>query len=177
MLRSQMKQKKKNTLKNNKTNIIYITIITILVISNICFLLAYMSINKEDRVIDEVLFTEAEGEFKPDKKYYATLSYKTFKKLYKGDSITTIAVVDNSTNTHDKFIEMINKTAYYKNTKIYLLEVNKLSKKNSIAFYELDDRLSTLETNYIISVSNNKILSITTFDNERLNKIVEGLGE
>ena len=72
---------------------------------------------------------------------------------------------------------MINKTAYYTNTKIYLLEVNKLSKKNTIAFYEIDERLSNLETNYIISTSNNEILSITTFDNAKLNKIVEGLGE
>lgn len=176
MLHNQTKQKKKNTLKN-KTNIIYIAIITILVIANICFLWAYISTDKEEKIVEEVLFKEAEGEFNADKKYYATLSYTKFKKLYKADSITTIAVVDNSTNTHDKFIEMINKTAYYKNTKIYLLEINKLSKKNSIAFYDLDERLSTLETNYIISVSNNKILSITTFDNERLNKIVEGLGE
>lgn len=72
---------------------------------------------------------------------------------------------------------MINKIAYYKNTKIYLLEINKLSKKNTIAFYELDERLSSLETNYILSVSNNQILSITTFTNDKLNKIVEGLGE
>jgi len=67
--------------------------------------------------------------------------------------------------------------SYYKNTKMYLLEINKLSRKNEIAFYNLDDRLRDLETNYIITVSNNKIISITTFENTELNKIIEGLGE
>ena len=72
---------------------------------------------------------------------------------------------------------MINKTAYYKSTKIQLLRINKLSKKDLVAFYNLDDRFKELDTNYIITVSNKKILSITTFNNQELNKIIEGLGE
>ena len=72
---------------------------------------------------------------------------------------------------------MINKTAYYKNTKIYLLELSKLSKKNEVSFYEIDERFKELESNYIITVSNNEILSITTFDNSKINLIIEGLGE
>ena len=57
------------------------------------------------------------------------------------------------------------------------MKVNKLSKKNEKAFYNLDDRFKDLESNYIITVSNKKILSITTYDNEQLNKLIEGLGE
>ena len=72
---------------------------------------------------------------------------------------------------------MINKTAYYKSTKIQLLRINKLSKKDLVSFYNLDDRFKELDTNYIITVSNKKILSITTFNNQELNKIIEGLGE
>lgn len=172
---SKKKQNKKPN--NNKVIILFICIIIVLIISNIYFISIYNKTNKEDKITQEILFRETDEDYQDNKKYYATISYKKFKKLYKDEDITTIAILDNTTNTHDKFIEMINKIAYYKNTKIYLLEINKLSKKNTIAFYELDERLSSLETNYILSVSNNQILSITTFTNDKLNKIVEGLGE
>jgi len=167
----------KKSLTINKPYAIFIIIIIILVISNVYFIHSYSLVNKDEIVTEEVLFTETKDAFDTNKKYYATIGYKKFKKLYKSDKVTTIAIVDNTTNTHDKFIEMINKTAYYKNTKIYLMEISKLSKKNTVAFYELDDRLSSLETNYIIVVSNNKILSVTTFDSDKLNKIIEGLGD
>ena len=172
---SKKKQNKKPN--NNKVIILFICIIIVLIISNIYFISIYNKANKEDKITQEILFREKDEDYQDNKKYYATISYKKFKKLYKDENITTIAILDNTTNTHDKFIEMINKIAYYKNTRIYLLEINKLSKKNTIAFYELDERLSSLETNYILSVSNNQILSITTFTNDKLNKIVEGLGE
>lgn len=172
---SKKKQNKKPN--NNKVIILFICIIIVLIISNIYFISIYNKANKEDKITQEILFRKTDEDYQDNKKYYATISYKKFKKLYKDEDITTIAILDNTTNTHDKFIEMINKIAYYKNTKIYLLEINKLSKKNTIAFYELDERLSSLETNYILSVSNNQILSITTFTNDKLNKIVEGLGE
>lgn len=170
----------KNKTKKKKTNysyIICITIIIILLISNIYLIYSYKNINKEDKVIEEVLFTKTEDNYNPDKKYYATISYNKFKSLYKSNKITTIAVIDNTSNTHEKFKELINKTAYYKSTKIHLLEVNKLSRKNEIAFYDLDERLPELESNYIITVSNNKIISITSFENTELNKLIEGLGE
>lgn len=176
MLSKKKTKKEPKKFQINKLIILLICIIIILIISNIYFLKLYC--NNQDDVITEIVFyKETEDKYNEDKKYYATINYKKFKKLIKSDEITTIAVLDNTTNTHDKFLEMINKTAYYTNTKIYLLEVNKLSKKNTIAFYEIDERLSNLETNYIISTSNNEILSITTFDNAKLNKIVEGLGE
>lgn len=169
------KSKKKRQTPNNY--IVFIIIIILLIISNIYFIISYKNISKEENIVEEVLYVQTEDNYNPEKKYYATLSYTKFKKLYKSKNITTIAVVDNSSNTYNKFIEMINKTAYYKNTKIYLFEISKLSRKNEIAYYNLDDRLKTLETNYIITVSGNKILSITTFENTEINKIIEGLGD
>jgi hypothetical protein len=136
-----------------------------------------MTLKESEVDTQEILFKETQEEFNAEKKYYATLKYKKFKSLYKGKKVTTIAIVDNSSSTYNKFIEMINKTAYYKNTKIYLLKVNKLSKKNEKSFYNLDDRFKDLESNYIITVSNKKILSITTYDKDQLNKLIEGLGE
>jgi 3-dehydroquinate dehydratase len=72
---------------------------------------------------------------------------------------------------------MINKMAYYHNIKMYVLEINKLSRKNEIAFYDLDERLPKLESNYILTISKNKIISITTFDNEKINLIVKEMSE
>lgn len=169
---------KTKTKKNSKKNyIFFIVAIIILSISNIYFIISYNSINKEEKITEEVLFVETKDDFNREKKYYANLKYTKFKKLYKSKKITTIAVVDNNSNTYYKFIELINKTAYYKNTKIYLLDLSKQTRKNEIAFLNLDERLKDLETNYIITVSNNKIIAITTYDNNELNKIIEGLGD
>lgn len=168
---------KKKTKKSHSINILLIIIIIILVLSNIYLLISYKNLNKEDYIIEEVLFTETSKEFNPNTKYYAIIKYKKFDSLWKSNEVSTIAVVDNSSTTYNKFIQMINKTAYYKNTKIYLLETSKLSKKDELKFYEKDKKLSDLESNYIITVSNKKIISITTFDNNELNKVIEGLGD
>lgn len=157
--------------------IIFSCIIFLLLISNILLFILYKNETKEDKVIEEVLFTKTDDIYNKDEKYYATISFKTFTKLYKGNDITTIAIIDNSSTTRTKFIEMINKMSFYHHTKIHLLEVSKLSKKNEIAFYDYDERLKSLESNYLITVSNNKILTITTFSNEDLNLIIKGMGE
>ncbi len=172
-----MKKKAKKKQKN-KVSLIILSVATILLlISNIYFIYYYNSIDKEEKVVEEVLFTKTDEPFNSNKKYYATIKYKKFKTFYKSDSVTTFAIVDTKSNTYNKFMEMINKTAFYKHTKIYVLEENKLSRKDEIAFYDLDERLPKLESNYIITVSNNKIISITLFDNENINKIIKGLGE
>lgn len=168
---------KKKTKKSHSINILLIIIIITLVLSNIYLIISYKNLNKEDYIIEEVLFTETSKEFNSNTKYYASIKYKKFDSLWKSNEVSTIAVVDNSSTTYNKFIQMINKTAYYKNTKIYLLETSKLPKKDELKFYEKDKRLSELESNYIITVSNKKIISITTFDNNELNKVIEGLGD
>ena len=160
-----------------KKNIIFIVIILLLLISNIYLGYKYFNIIKGEYIHEEILFKETEDKFNSKKKYYATIKYKKFKALYKSDKISTIAIVDNSSNTKNKFIEMINKISFYNNAKIYLLEKSKLSKENEVSFYELDERLKKIENNYLITISNGKIISITTFDNSQTNKIIEGIGE
>lgn len=157
--------------------IIFTCVIFLLLISNISLFILYKNETKEEKVVEEVLFTKTDEPYNKDEKYYASINFKTFTKLYRGNEISTIAIIDNSSRTRTKFLEMINKMSFYHHTKIHLLEVSKLSKKNEIAFYDYDERLKLLESNYLITVSNNKILSITTFSNEDINLIIKGMGE
>ena len=168
---------KKNKKNSHKFKIIIRLIIILLLISNIFLFRAYNHANKETIITQEVLYKETKKDYNKENKYYANIKYKKFEELWKSNKISTIAIVDNSTTTYNKFIEMINKLAYYKNTKIYLLETSKLSKKEEIKFFDLNKKFSELETNYIITISNKKIVSVTTFNNEKLNEIIEGIGE
>lgn len=169
-----------NKINNHNKNlrlflIIISIIIFILLIINIIYVSKY--INYKPSPIEEIKYTEKDDKYDSTKKYYTNIKYDRFKKLYKSQDISTIAIVDNSSKSYNKFIELINKLSYYKETKIYLLETSKLSRKNEIAFYNTDDRLKKLETNYIITISDNKIISITTFEESEINKIIKGLGE
>lgn len=168
---------KKKTKNNHYINLIFLCTILILSTTNVLLLYKYLNVDKEIKVTQEVFFKETNKEFNNENKYYASIKYKKFNELLKDDKVSTIAIVDNSSKTYNKFIEMINKLSYYKNTKIYLLEISSLSKKNEIKFYETDERLNELESNYIITVSNNHIISITTFENSDINLIIEGIGE
>lgn len=168
---------KKKTKNNHYINLIFLCTILILSTTNVLLLYKYLNVDKEIKVTQEVLFKETNKDFNNENKYYASIKYKKFNELLKDDKLSTIAIVDNSSKTYNKFIEMINKLSYYKNTKIYLLEISSLSKKNEIKFYETDERLNELESNYIITVSNNHIISITTFENSDINLIIEGIGE
>lgn len=168
---------KKKTKNNHYINLIFLCTILILSTTNVLLLYKYLNVDKEIKVTQEVLFKETNKDFNNDNKYYASIKYKKFNELLKDDKVSTIAIVDNSSKTYNKFIEMIIKLSYYKNTKIYLLEISSLSKKNEIKFYETDERLNELESNYIITVSNNHIISITTFENSDINLIIEGIGE
>ena len=168
---------KKKTKNNHYINLIFLCTILILSTTNVLLLYKYLNVDKEIKVTQEVLFKETNKDFNNDNKYYASIKYKKFNELLKDDKVSTIAIVDNSSKTYNKFIEMINKLSYYKNTKLYLLEISSLSKKNEIKFYETDERLNELESNYIITVSNNHIISITTFENSDINLIIEGIGE
>ena len=96
-------------------------------------------------------------------KYYANISFKKFKKLYKTNKISTIAIIDSKSDVSNMFIKMINKMAYYKSTKIYVLRINKLSTKDEVSFYNMDEQLGKLDSNYLITVSGSNIISITTF--------------
>ena len=117
----------KTKLQKNKLIIIFLIVSIILNFA----LIYFHFINKNCVEVQEVLFTETKKDFNSEKKYYATIDYNKFKKLFKSEKLSTIAVLDNSSNTHDKFIELINSISYYKSTKIYLLETSKLSKKSN----------------------------------------------
>ena len=62
-----------------------------------------------------------------------------------------------------------------KNSNIYLLEISKLSKKEEILFYEFDDRLKELNSDFIITIKNKEIISIITFNTSYLNSIVDSI--
>ncbi len=168
---------KKKSSKKTNNNIILIILIIILSVTNIFLLVTRNTTNQESTITEEVLFKETNKKYNREEKYYASIKYKKFNSLWKSKDISTVAVVDNSSTSYKKFKELINKLSYYKNTKIYLLETSKLSKKDEIKFFEKDSRLKELETNYIITISDKKIITITTFDNTELNKLIEGIGE
>ncbi len=167
-------------LKLKKNTIIFILLIVVVLILLTVNIYLFNEIAQDkDKVIvtEEFVYEKVEGDFDKDKTYYKSINYSKFKKYFKSDKLRIVAVIDNSSNTYNKFLEVLNKIAYYRRTNIYLLETSKLSNKNAAEFYNIDDRFKDLESNYIITIRNNKVLSLTTFDNEYLNKLEEGLGE
>ena len=167
-------------LKSNKSKILCIIltiIIILLIISNIYFINKNKTTKEDIIVNEEYVYEKVEGTYDVNKKYYKSINYSKFKTYLKEDKLRTIAVIDNSSNTYSKFLQTINKIAFYRRINIYLLETSKLSNKNEIAFYEIDDRFKELGSNYIMTVRDDKILSITTFENEYLNIFEEGIGE
>ena len=163
--------------KNTIIFILLIIVILILLIVNIYLFNETAQDKDKVMVTEEFVYEKVEGDFDKDKTYYKRISYSKFKKYFKSDKLRIVAIIDNSSNTYNKFLEVINKIAYYRRTNIYLLETSKLSNKNEAEFYNIDDRFKDLESNYIITIRNNNVLSLTTFDNEYLNKLEEGLGE
>ncbi len=154
-----------------KVNIILSIIIICLFITN--FLLVSNIKNNQKEIVKNIILRSPDAEFDNEKQYYININYKKIKKMLKNDNTYNIAVLDNNSNTYKKFTELINKISFYKNTKIYLLEIGKLSKKESIAFYEIDERLSKIKGNYIITIKKDTILSITEFNIEELNTLIE----
>lgn len=131
---------------------------------------------KTQQTTEAVCLTErkkVESTYDDLAKNYQEINYKTFKKLYKGKDGAIIAVVDNISNTYNKFIEFINKTSYYNDLNISLLNTSKLTKKNLVEFYELDDRFASLESNYLIVVKNQKVLALVEISNVDLVDLIE----
>lgn len=155
--------------------LIILSIINVVLLIGIIFLIIhYCKVPVEEIIIEKNIINKNDG-YKEDKNYYSKLNYKQFKKLIAKDEVSQVAIIDNSSSTYNKFIEMINKTAYYHNTSIYLFDISNLSKKDTISFLDLDDRLKELNSDYIITLKKNKIISITTFDTENLNSIVDSI--
>ena len=157
-----------------KEVLIIALMIIFLLSSNIFFIYKYYKQTNEETIRETIIFNN-DKEYDEDKQYYNEINYKKFNSLLKMDKVSTVAIIDNSSMTYNRFLELINKVSYYKKTNIYVLEVSKLSKKNEISFYELDERLKSLESDYIISISDGKIISVTDFNTEELTKLIDSM--
>lgn len=160
----------KNYLQDKKIIIIFFINI-VLIISNVFFIINYCSETKEELVINKIIFDKSK-DYDASTIYYTKINYKQYKKIISQKKISTIAIIDNSSKTYNKFLEMINKISYYNNSNIYLFDTSKLSKKEQIEFFELDERLKDLNSDYIVQIKNNKIISVISYDTEELNNIV-----
>lgn len=153
--------------------IILSLLLLISIVSNIIIYIMYE--NNKDNELTIKCVSRNDDSFNTNEEYYNKIEPKKFKKLLLSKETLTIAVVDNSSSTSQKFVELINKIAFYNNSNIYLLEVSKLSKKNEVYFYELDERLKTLNSDYIITLKDEKVISITEFSKEDINSLVESI--
>ena len=167
---------KEKLIISKKINRISLIIIFFLLVSNIILINTH-SLNNSTEVEEVVYFNPTNENYKEDNKYYAEIGFKKFKKLFKAKTVATIAIIDSKSNVSQSFIKMINKMAYYKSTKIYVIRLNKLTTRQEVEFYNLNENLAKLESNYIITVSKGKIISTTTFDEENINLIEKELGE
>ena len=160
-------------IKKIKKNIpIIINVLLVITNKNFIFFDKKETIIKEP---EEIVFYQkcTNMNYKENKKYYKEINYKKFKSLYKKNDIYTVAIIDNTSNTYKSYLSLINHIAYYKSTNIFVLDISKLSKKNNIAFYELDDRLSKLEGNYIITTKKKKIISITEVEPSQIGSLIK----
>ncbi|MGN1337564.1 MAG: hypothetical protein ACI4WW_03725 [Candidatus Coprovivens sp.] len=160
----------KKYLQDKKIIIIFFINI-LLIISNVFLIINYCSETKEELVINKIIFDKSK-DYDASTIYYTKINYKQYKKIISQKKISTIAIIDNSSKTYNKFLEMINKISYYNNSNIYLFDTSKLSKKEQIEFFELDERLKDLNSDYIVQIKNNKIISVISYDTEELNNIV-----
>ena len=165
---------KKTTKKTlTRKTIIQFLVIILLLGTNIFTYYKYKTKKNPECALCTTEIEDQEGKYNSDKKYYKEIDFKELKKLYTGKEVATIAITDNASSTYERFVEYINKKAYYEKTNINLIEISKLSKKNEIAFYDLDERFSKLESDYLIVVKDNKILEIVQISKEDLNSLIE----
>ena len=54
-----------------------------------------------------------------------------------------------------------------------VLDLSKLSKKNNIAFYEIDERLSKIEGNYMITTKDSEIIAITEIEPSQIGSLIK----
>lgn len=165
-----MSKKQSNKIKKRT---LYIIII-ILLISNIFFFSKGIT-HKPEQQIEEFTFYQkcTELKYKESKKYYKNIDYSKFKKMYNKKSVYNIAIVDSTSNTYNSFLTLINHIAYYKSTNIFTLDISKLSKKNSVEFYEIDERLSEVDGNYLMTINNKKVISITEIEQSEISTLIK----
>lgn len=162
----------KKKLKKIVNKIPYLIII-LLIISNIYFI---NKGNKEEQsTVEEIVFYQKETKenYNEKKKYYQTINYSKFNTMYKKNEVYTFAIVDSTSNTYNSFMTLINQVTYYKGMKIFVLDISELSKKNNVAFLDIDERLSDLESNYLITTKKKKIISLTEIESSAIGALVK----
>jgi uncharacterized protein YxeA len=162
----------KKKLKKIVNKIPYIIII-LLIISNIYFI---NKGNKEEQsTVEEIVFYQKETKenYNEKKKYYQTINYSKFNTMSKKNEVYTFAIVDSTSNTYNSFMTLINQVTYYKGMKIFVLDISELSKKNNVAFLDIDERLSDLESNYLITTKKKKIISLTEIESSAIGALVK----
>jgi len=164
-------------LKKNINIIINLLVITLLLVIILGQHQHYKEFEEPEEEAEIVCPKELQEEYQEDTIYYQKLSYKKFKKKLNSNNLITIAIIDSTSSTNNKFLELVNRTSYTTNEIIYVLDISKLSKKNTIEFYEIDERLSNLEYNYIMKIKNNIIYSLTEYNQEELNTLIEEVGD
>lgn len=153
---------------------ILLIIIIILVISNIFFITQSIKETPTPETEEFVFYQKCtEMNYKEKKKYYKKIDYKKFKKLYKQNKINNIAIVDSSSPTYKSYLTLLNHIAYYKGTNLFVLDINELSTKNSVEFYEIDERLLNLEGDYMISTKKKKVISITEIEPSEIGSLIK----
>jgi len=158
-------------MKFNKWIILFIVIIFIL-LGFIIYKIEHITPSIENNIVYNVT---TKGKYDKDKLYYNELTYKKFNSLMKEDKVYTIAVVDNSSNIKELFLEYVNKLNYKNSLNISVLNVSKLNKKDELKFYDIDPRFKNLGSNYIVVIKNKKVISITEYDKESINILINSL--
>ena len=155
-------------------NKLMILLVVLLSISNIYF------INKSNKKIEsnnveEIVFYQKESKenYNEKKKYYKEITYSKFNSMYKKNEIYNFAIVDSTSNTYNSFLTLINQITYNKGLNLFVLDLSKLSKKNNVTFLDIDDRLANLESNYLITTKQKKIISLTEIENSQIGALVK----
>ena len=154
-------------------NKIPILIILLLIISNIYFI--NKSNQKETNTVEEIVFyhKETKENYNEKKKYYQKISYSKFNTMFKKNEVYNFAIVDSTSNTYNSFITLINQITYHKGLKLFVLDISELSKKNNVAFLDIDERLANLESNYIMTTKKKKIISLTEIESSAIGTLVK----
>ena len=155
------------------TNKLPLIIIFLLMISNIYFI--NKSNKEEPNKVEEIVFYQKETKenYNEKRKYYQKISYSKFNTMFKKNEVYNFAIVDSTSNTYNSFMTLINQITYYKGMKIFVLDISELSKKNSVAFLDIDERLSNLESDYIMTTKKKKIISLTEIESSAIGTLVK----
>ena len=155
-----------------KFYIIIICICIILTILNISISTKPTNCNDNEEIVIVNKTNTYNEKYDEKKIYYNKTNYKTFNKIFQEKKVYTIAITNNKSNTKDAFIKLVNKTSYYNNENIYLLNISDLSKKNKAKYYNLNSELKSLKEDCIIKVYNKKIIAKTIYTKNYINKII-----